>query len=353
MKIPVGVVGAKGYAGRELIKILLSHPDVELVSLSDKIDTTEPIVQTFPQFRKITELIIEPTNVEKINRKVKVVFLALPHSVSQEYAPAFISAGKKVIDLSADFRFRDVTTYEKYYKIEHRAKKLNKEAVYGMPELFRDLIRKARLIASPGCYPTSVILGLAPIMGSGWIDVNTIIADSKSGVSGAGRTPSPTTHYYECNESIRPYSVASHRHTPEIEEKISELANQKITITFTPHLTPMDRGILSTIYVNLTCLHADKHRQSENVSEADIYKRYEKFYSEEPFVRLLPYGEMPATKSVLFSNFCDIGLKLDTRTNRLIIATAIDNLIKGASGQAVQAFNISMGIDEKTGLLHF
>lgn len=342
MKIPVGVVGAKGYAARELIKILISHPCVNLVSLGDNNPSPEPITQIFPQFRKLTNLNIEPADINKINKLADVIFLALPHKVAQEYARPFINAGKKVIDLSADFRFDNVEIYEKYYNIPHQEKELNKEAVYGMPELFRDKIKTARMIASPGCYPTSVILGLAPLMSTDWIDFNSIIADSKSGVSGAGRVPSPITHYHECNESIKPYSVASHRHTPEIEEKLSILAKKEIVISFTPHLTPMDRGILSTIYVNL----------KNNISEEEIYEKYNGFYKDEPFVRFLPKGEMPLTKAVAFTNFCDIGLKVDKRTNRLIVASVIDNLIKGASGQAVQSFNIIMGIDERMGLLN-
>ncbi len=343
MKISVGVIGAKGYAARELIKILISHPNVNLVSLCDNNEKPESLVNIFPQFRQRIKIDIEPANIEKIIKNTDVVFLALPHKVAQDYARPLIDGGKKVIDLSADFRFDNVDTYEKYYSIKHQEKELNKEAVYGMPELFREKIKTARMIASPGCYPTSVILGLAPIINSGWIDLRSIISDSKSGVSGAGRNATSTTHYHECNESIRPYSVASHRHTPEIEEKLSYLAKEDIKIQFTPHLTPMDRGILSTIYVNFI----------KDIPETEIYSKYQTFYTNEPFVRLLPYGEMPATKAVAFTNFCDIGMQYDKRTGRLIIGTAIDNLIKGASGQAVQSFNIINGLDEQTGLLNF
>ncbi len=340
-KVNAAIVGAKGWAARELIAILLRHPAVNLTMLGDKLDQSEPVVDSFPELRGITDLMIEQADVEKLNAAADMIFLALPHKVAQGYAAPFCAAHKLVIDLSADFRFDDISVYEKTYGITHSARDLNKQAVYGMPELFREEIKKARLIANPGCYPTGVILACAPLMKTDWIDPCSIIADSKSGVSGAGRAAAPITHYVSCNESIRAYAVGTHRHTPEMEEKLSQLAGTNVIVQFTPHLAPMDRGILSTIYVNLV----------KDVSEAEIRQCYEEFYTGEPFVRFLPDGALPATKAVSGTNFCDIGLKLDKRTKRLIIISAIDNLIKGASGQAVQCMNIVLGFDEKAGLI--
>ena len=340
-KVKAAIVGAKGYAARELIAILLRHTQVELVALADKLDAPESLIENFPEFRGRTPLVIEPADIERLSRLADIVFLALPHKVAQEYAVPFYDAGKIVIDLSADFRFEDIAIYEKTYDIAHAAPALNRQAVYGLPELYREKIKTARLIGSPGCYPTSVILACAPIMKTDWIDRRSIIADSKSGVSGAGRAATPLTHYISCNESIRAYSIATHRHTPEIEEKLSLLAGTPILIQFTPHLAPMDRGILSTIYVNM----------ASDVDEAEIRRGYERFYDGEPFVRILSEGQYPATKTVVGTNYCDIGMKLDRRTNRLIIISAIDNLLKGASGQAVQCMNIIFGFDEREGLV--
>lgn len=338
-KKKIAIIGAKGFAGRELISILLRHPDIELTSLYDKLDKCESLTSNFPEFRGMTDLAIEPVEAGKTETSADVIFLALPHKVSQEYAVPCYNAGKIVIDLSADFRFEDISLYEKTYDISHQAKDLNERSVYGLPELYREKIKTSRMIGTPGCYPTSVILACAPLMSTDWIDFNSIIADSKSGVSGAGRNPSPITHYISCNESIRAYSIAGHRHTPEIEEKLSLLSKRNIKIQFTPHLTPMDRGILSTIYINLT---------SEK-EEGDIRRLYEEFYKNEPFVRVFPENQFPATKHVSFTNYCDIGIKLDQRTNRLILVSAIDNLVKGASGQAVQCMNIILNSDEMSG----
>jgi len=340
-KINVAIVGAKGWAARELISIVLRHPQTELVALADKLDQPESLFLDFPEFRGRTELMIEPADIARLNAGADVMFLALPHKVAQEFAAPFCAAGKIVIDLSADFRFENLTVYEKTYGIAHAAPALNKEAVYGLPELYREKIKKARLIGNPGCYPTSVILACAPLMKTDWIDKTSIIADSKSGVSGAGRPATPGTHYISCNESIRAYSIGAHRHTPEIEEKLSLLAGEAIAIQFTPHLVPMDRGILSTIYVNM----------KKDMEESEIRAHYEKFYAGEPFVRVLPEGQYPATKTVSFTNYCDIGMKWDQRTRRLILISAIDNLLKGASGQAVQCLNILCGFEETQGLL--
>jgi N-acetyl-gamma-glutamyl-phosphate reductase len=339
-KKKVAIIGAKGFAARELIAILLRHPDVELISLYDKLEKSESLVSNFPEFRGMTDLEIEPVDAGKMETSADVIFLALPHKVSQEYAVPCYNAGKIVIDLSADFRFEDVSLYENTYAISHQAKDLNERSVYGLPELYREKIRASRMIGAPGCYPTSIILACAPLMTTDWIDFGSIIADSKSGISGAGRNPSLITHYISCNESIRAYSIAGHRHAPEIEEKLSLLSKRNIQIQFTPHLTPMDRGILSTIYINLSC----------EKEEADIRRLYEEFYHKEPFVRVFPENQFPATKHVSLTNYCDIGIKLDKRTNRLILVSAIDNLVKGASGQAVQCMNIILKFGETSGL---
>jgi len=339
--LKVAIIGAKGYAARELIAILLRHPKVELVALADKLDQPEPLLDCFPEFRGRTNLNFTPADIPSLISGAETFFLALPHKAAQDYAVPLCAAGKTVIDLSADFRFEDLSVYEKTYAIKHIAAELNKQAVYGMPELNREKIKKGRIIGNPGCYPTSVILACAPLMQTDWIDRASIIADSKSGVSGAGRAATPVTHYVSCNESIRAYSIAAHRHTPEIEEKLSLLAGEPIAVQFTPHLTPMDRGILSTIYVNM----------KKDVDEPEIRSLYEKFYRGEPFTRVLPEGQTPATKTVACTNYCDIGMKLDKRTGRLILVSAIDNLLKGASGQAVQCLNILYDFEETAGLL--
>jgi N-acetyl-gamma-glutamyl-phosphate reductase len=340
-KINVAIVGAKGFAARELIAILLRHPNVTLVALGDKSEEPESLVSVYPEFRGITDLVIEQADVEKITQMADVIFLALPHKVAQEYARPFSKSGKIIIDLSADFRFNDIDVYEKTYSIKHQARDLNEKAVYGMPELFRDEIKKAKLIGNPGCYTTSIILPCAPLMKTDWIDKKSIIADSKSGVSGAGRIASTITHYVSCNESIRAYAISNHRHTPEVEEKLSQLAGEEVIIQFTPHLTPMDRGILSTIYINMI----------KDIEETEIRALYEDFYKDEPLVRMLPAGILPATKIIACTNYIDIGMKLDKRTGRLILVSALDNLLKGASGQAVHNMNVILGFDEKAGLV--
>lgn len=340
-KTKVAIVGAKGYAARDLIAILLRHPDVELAALGDKLEEPEALTDVFPEFLGLTDLVIEDADVDKINAAADIIFLALPHKVAQSYASPFCEADKIVIDLSADFRFDDISKYEETYKITHEAKEWNEKAIYGLPEMYREEIRKAKLIGNPGCYPTSIILGCLPLVKEGIVDPKSIISDSKSGVSGAGRNPSAATHYVSCNESIRAYAIGAHRHTPEVEEKLSLAAGSEVVVQFTPHLTPMDRGILSTIYMNL----------NKDSSIAEIYSKFEDQYKDEPFVRVLPQGSLPATKNVANTNFCDIGMVKDERTGRIIVVTAIDNLMKGASGQAVQCMNIIMNLDERRGLV--
>jgi N-acetyl-gamma-glutamyl-phosphate reductase len=337
----VSVVGALGYAGAELVRLLQHHQEVQLTVLADKLEKTVTLSSVYPQFRGELDAEIMPADLDRIVKESDVVFLALPHKVSQEYAVPLYKKGESILDLSADFRFDDVALYEQTYGVRHLDPQLNSEAIYGLPELFRDAIRKARIVAVPGCYPTSVILGCAPLVEKDFIDPHSIIADAKSGVSGGGRSPTPATHFPECNESLAAYSVARHRHTPEIEEKLSALAGMALRITFTPHLVPMNRGILSTIYMKLKSM----------IDEESILRRYQEFYKDAPFVRVLSANTLPSTRAVAYSNFCDIAAVVDARTKRVIVLTAIDNLVKGAAGQAVQCMNLMCGFPETAGLL--
>lgn len=339
MKVKVGIIGATGYAGKELIRILMRHEDVEIVSLSAKINTTTAISTIFPEFKNIMDLeCINFKSAEEIANVIDLIFLVLPHTVSMNIVPKFLEAGKKVIDLSADFRLKDSGIYEEWYNVQHSCPEFINEAVYGLPELYREEIKKANLIANPGCYPTSVILGIAPLLKEGIIELKNIIVDTKSGVSGVGREPSLKAHFPERNESLAAYSVSSHRHIPEIEQELSKLGMQEIKITFVPYLIPMDRGILSTIYLFL----------NKKVEMEKLLALYKGFYSSCPFIRIV--DEFPETKWVIGSNYCDISIKEDKRTGQVVIFSAIDNLIKGASGQAVQNMNLMYGFEEVSGI---
>ncbi|MEW5766790.1 MAG: N-acetyl-gamma-glutamyl-phosphate reductase [bacterium] len=336
------MIGATGYGGRELIRILSRHPEVEITSLTAKLDNPVSISEVFPYLRGKIDLTCYPfEETADILPRVDVIFLALPHRVSMEIAPDFLAQGKKVIDLSADFRLKEPKVYEAWYKVTHQAHHLLEEAVYGLPELYKEKIKTAWLIANPGCYPTSIILALAPLVreGQDLVELNDIIIDSKTGVSGAGRSPSMTAHFPEINEDMLAYKVAGHQHTPEIEQELSNLAGRAINITFTPHLIPITAGILSTGYLRL----------QKNNSWEEVSLLYQDFYSGQPFIRLLPEGTYPRVKNVVGTNYCEIGWQIDKRTSRLIVLSAIDNLIKGASGQAVQNMNLMFGFDEETG----
>ena len=337
--IRVGVIGATGYAGAELVRILSGHPDVELTVLTSRQYAGMKYDGIYPSMAGVVNLACEEFNEDSFCDKVDIIFIALPHSIPMEIVPGLIQRGKKVIDLSADFRFKDVLRYEKYYQ-PHTAKELLKEAVYGLCEIYFDKIKNASLIGNPGCYPTSVLLPLVPLLKENFLDINTIIADSKSGVSGAGRSLSLTTHFCEANESSKAYKVAEHRHCPEMEEILSTEAKRQVTITFVPHLIPMTRGMLTTIYAGLV----------KNTSPEEIEDCIASFYSGRPFIRICPDNTLPDTLQVRGTNYCDIGFKLDGRNNRLILISATDNLVKGAAGQAVQNMNIMLGIDETRGL---
>ncbi|NLW07723.1 MAG: N-acetyl-gamma-glutamyl-phosphate reductase [Clostridia bacterium] len=338
--IKVGIIGATGYTGAELVRLLSLHPRVELVALTSRTYGGEKIAEVYPALSGYSELICENLPPEELLERAEVVFIALPHGHAAPLAARALERGVKVIDLGADLRFREVKTYESWYKVKHGAPELAASAVYGLPELNREAIRRAKVVANPGCYPTSAILGLAPLLKGGYVDPASIIIDAKSGVSGAGREAKLTSLFVECNESLNPYGVATHRHTPEIEQELSRLAATEVKVTFTPHLLPISRGILSTIYATLV----------RPLTEAELRQLYLDFYAGEPFVQLLPPGKWPRTRWVYGSNNCQLNLALDERTGRVIVASVIDNLTKGASGQAVQNLNLMCGFPETTAL---
>jgi len=336
--LKVAVVGATGYAGCELMKILLAHPEVTISSVSGKVEKAEKISEIFPIFKNRIELVCDNVDIAEISKSADFIFLALPHKVSMMFVPGFLKAGKKVVDLSADYRLKDTAVYEKWYATKHTSPELLKDAVYGLPEIYKKRISESKFIANPGCYPTGSILGCAPLLSKGLIDADQIIIDAKSGVTGAGRTASLGLLFAEVNENFKAYKINQHQHMPEIEQELSNTAGSKITVTFTPHLVPMSKGILSTIYFTL----------KKEMSAADLSALYKQFYKEAPFVRVLDEGIFPETKSVYSTNFCDVGIKVSGK--RAIVITAIDNLWKGAASQAVQNMNLMMGFGETAGL---
>lgn len=335
----VAIVGASGYTGVELARLLSAHPQAKVTCLTSRQHAGMPFSEVFPSMRSCLDLVCDPVDIDLICSKADLIFTALPHQTAMEVVPRFLDAGKKVIDLSADYRLRDPLTYAKWYQ-EHTSVHLLAEAVYGLPELFRTSIAGARLVANPGCYPTSVALALAPLLQHELVDVASLIIDSKSGVSGAGRVARESSLYCEVNESFKAYGVATHRHTPEIEQTLSGLAGREVTVSFTPHLLPVNRGILTTCYATLT----------RSLSTEAVISRLSEAYGQEPFVRVLPAGKLPDVGFVRGSNYCDIGAVSDQRTGRVIVVAAIDNLVKGAAGQAVQNMNILLGLDERAGL---
>lgn len=340
MKIKAGIVGATGYAGAELVRILSAHPDVELTALASRNYAGRPFSEVYPHLYKYVIQHCRELDVPALAGECDVVFTALPHGHAVPVALQVLAAGKKFIDLGADFRFRQPGVYEQWYKVQHEAPDLLKKTVYGLPEIHREKIKTASLVGNPGCYPTSVILALAPLLKGGLADTGTVVADSKSGVSGAGRGLALGTHFSEVNENFRAYNVGVHRHTPEIEQELSGLAGEDMIISFTPHLTPMNRGILSTVYARL----------NRPMSLEEVRSVYEDFYRGEFFVRLLPPGMLPQTKAVTGSNHCDVAPVVDPRTGRVVVVSAIDNLVKGAAGQAVQNMNLMFGLPETAGL---
>ncbi len=341
----VAIIGASGYSGEELIRLLLNHPHAELAAVTSRQNAGQTLAQVFPKFASHplskTLRFTEP-KAERLAKQADVVFLALPHGVAAEYAVPLLDAGCVVIDLSADFRLKSAEIYKEFYAHDHPVPDLLKKSVYGLPEIYREQIKKALLIASPGCYPTSILLPAIPLLKAGLIKPAGIIADSLSGVSGAGRKAEADYLFCECNESVRPYSVPKHRHLSEIEEQLSLAAGAGITIQFTPHLIPVNRGILTTLYL----APADKSIDAEKISAC-----YRKAYGNEPFVRLLDGKNLPDTKNVNGTNVIEIAWRLDPRTGRLIVMSAEDNLVKGASGQAVQSLNLLCDFPETAGLV--
>ncbi len=335
----VSVLGATGYAGAELLRILYQHPQAEVVHITSESHTGERIDDIYPHLRGMYSLELESMNeIVRIGEDSDFVFICLPHGHAMEAGKALAKLPVRIIDLGADYRFSDITVYETWYKVTHTHR--DAERVYGLAELYRDEIREAKIIGNAGCFTTASILALAPLAKHRLIDLNTIVIDAKSGVSGAGRSPKQGNHFPELYDSFKAYNVAHHRHTPEIEQALEDISGEKLVLNFTPHLVPMSRGILATSYASLKA-----GTTGEMVDAA-----YSKMYGNEHFIRLLGRGGYPSTKEVRGSNFCDIAWHIDDRTGRVIVLSAIDNLVKGAAGQAVQNFNIACGIDEKTGL---
>jgi N-acetyl-gamma-glutamyl-phosphate reductase len=337
--IRVAIAGASGYTGFELIRILVQHPEVRLTAITSRAQMGQRLDDFYPAFRGHCELVFEEPDPAVLTRDADVVFTALPHQAAMDMVPALLDRGVKVVDLSADYRFRDPAVYEAWYQ-PHKTPELSSQAVYGLPELHREAIRRARLVGNPGCYPTSIILAAAPLLARGLVRPETIIADSKSGVSGAGRGASLAVHFCEVNEGFKAYKVGEHRHTPEIEQELGLLAGKPVSINFTPHLVPMSRGILSTVYATVAA-----GATAEGIDDA-----FHNFYSGAPFVRLCKKGEFPSTLQVRGSNHCDLGWRFDPRTRRVIVVSVIDNLTRGASGQAVCNMNLMCGLPEAAGL---
>ena len=337
--IKAAVLGATGYAGIELVRLLTNHPEVKIEILGSQSFAGQNINEVYPNLKNVLDLNCETVDIDKV-AKCDVAFTALPHGASKDVIPSIIEKGVKVIDLSGDFRYDDINVYEKWYGQKHSSPELLAESVYGMPELYREKIKGARLIGNPGCYTTCSILGAYPLLQSKLGNSENIIIDAKSGVTGAGRGLSQQVHFCECTENMKAYKVATHRHTSEIEQELSHAAGCEVMVSFTPHLIPLKRGIISTIYINL----------NEKCTTEELVKMYKEFYKDEYFVRIKEAGELPETKHVAGSNFIDIGVVVDERLNRAVVVSALDNIVKGAAGQAVQNMNILFGLDEKTAL---
>lgn len=338
--IQVGIIGSTGYAGQELVRLLLQHTKVKIIWYGSKSYVGNPYANVFQNMLELVEEDCCADQLEELAQRADVIFTATPQGYLASVLNEGILSKTKVIDLSADFRLKNVNVYEDWYKIEHKSPQFLSEAVYGLCELNREKVKNARLIANPGCYPTCSILSVYPLLKEGLIDPATIIIDAKSGVSGAGRGAKVGNLFCEVNETIKAYGVTSHRHTPEIEEQLSKIAKKDITLNFTPHLVPMNRGILVTAYASVT----------KKLSQEEIHAIYEAYYGKEYFVRVLNLGICPETRWVEGSNFVDVNAILDPRTNRVIMMGAMDNLVKGAAGQAVQNMNLMFGLEETDGL---
>jgi N-acetyl-gamma-glutamyl-phosphate reductase len=344
----IAIVGASGYSGEELVRLLLSHPQAELTAVTSRQYAGQTLAQIFPKFAhhpRAKGLRFSEPKAELLAKQAQIVFLALPHGVAAEFAVPLLKLGCQVIDLSADFRVRNPAVYKDFYAHDHPAPELLAQAVYGLPEVYRAQIQKASLIASPGCYPTSILLPTVPLLKAGLVQPAGIIADSLSGVSGAGRKAELDYLFVECNESVRPYGIPKHRHLSEIEQELSVAAGTPVIIQFTPHLIPVNRGILTTLYLEPTTLNPQPSTLNQ------VAACYQAAYANEPFVRLLEGKALPDTKNVVGTNVIEIAWRLDPRTGRLIVMSAEDNLVKGASGQAVQSMNLMCGFPETAGLI--
>jgi N-acetyl-gamma-glutamyl-phosphate reductase len=340
-KVSVAVVGASGYGGVQLVRLLMDHPTAEVVYLGGDSSAGQSYGDLYPHLGHSIKLTIEPIDLDEISRRAQVVFLALPNGLAAQISAPLIEKGCKVLDLSADYRFTDLATYEHWYGQTRTDRDLAATAVYGLPELHRSQLENAQLVGCPGCYPTASLLALAPLLKQGFIRTDSVIIDAKSGTSGGGRQGKIPMLLAEADGSIGAYGIAHHRHTPEIERICRELSGQDMMVQFTPHLVPMPRGILATVYANL--------RDPGLVGE-DLLTIYSAFYRASPWVRVLPVGVFPQTKWACGTNLCYIGVEVDERTGRVIVVSAIDNLIKGQAGQAIQCLNLMMGWDERLGL---
>ncbi|NLW25099.1 MAG: N-acetyl-gamma-glutamyl-phosphate reductase [Clostridia bacterium] len=340
MKVKVGIIGVTGYTGGELLRLLLNHPYVEIKKATSRSNAGNDVTLVHPHLEKEISLVEEDFEVASFLEGLDLVFLALPHGKSAPLVKEIYEKKVKVIDLGADFRLKDSNDYEFWYELKHACPELLPESVYGLPEIYKEEISKTQIVANPGCYPTSIILGLAPLLANKIIDTETIVIDSKSGVSGAGKTLTEITHYTHINENLLAYKVGNHRHIPEIEQELSLLVQSRVCVNFTPHLVPMNRGILSSIYVT----------PKVSITEKELADFYREFYQGCPFIRLRDKTRLPQTKWVQGSNYCDLAPVYDERTGRIIVFSAIDNLVKGASGQAIQNMNIMFGLEETAGL---
>ena len=338
--IKAGIIGATGYAGGELVRILSGHPDVEIVWYGSRSYIDQKYADVYRNMFRIVDAACMDDNMEELAEEADVIFTATPQGFCASVISEEILSRTRIVDLSADFRIKDVKTYEKWYGIEHKSPQFIEEAVYGLCEVNREDVKSARLVANPGCYTTCSILTAYPLSKEGLIDMNTLIVDAKSGTSGAGRGAKVPNLFCEVNENMKAYGVTTHRHTPEIEEQLSYVSGEPVMINFTPHLVPMNRGILATEYASL----------KEKVTAEEVMAIYQKYYGNEYFIRLLGAGACPETKWVEGSNFVDIGFQIDERTNRIVMMGAIDNLVKGAAGQAVQNMNLMFGLPEQEGL---
>ena len=339
--IKVGIVGATGYTGSELLRLLVLHPEVEIVVVTSRTEKGSAVAEMFPHVRGYLDLEFTDPSVEEL-AICDLIFFATPHGVAQSMMKEFIDSGLKTIDLSGDFRLKDVDIWEAWYGQKHACPDLIPQAVYGLPEINRAAIKEAKLIACPGCYPTVIQLGFLPLLEKNWISSERLIADAKTGTSGAGRSAKIGMLLSECADSFKAYGVSGHRHLPEMQQILGDISGQKLGLTFVPHLVPMIRGIQATLYAEL--------KPELGLSLQDVQALYEQRYADEPFVDVMPLGSLPETRSVKGSNFCRIALHQQTDTNQIIILAVIDNLVKGSSGQAIQNMNIMFGYPEKTGL---